>query len=274
MSSNIKLPPLRNKTNKEELDLVQLKQRFDKQLPKYGFMWRSMTLAQEKANSSNNNKPTSIDNKQQNHNGEDKENNIITPTNLQEPSLLDAILTKQPVQLGMHNNELCGENCYCAEPIIEIDNLDENNNEDASVYDVDVDEELADTDDEEGSNNSSIKSVDVGSSKEEDKKLENEEGDKSMEDESRSGEINIDDSLSSEESIILVSKTPKKNKMVIIDSDEESDDECLAVVRYKIALEPIDLTNGQGYESNEPMVGWISDRGRFADEPYLILKVI
>jgi len=225
-SSNIKLPPLRNNNNEEGVDLVQLKQRFDKQLPKYGFMWRSMNnarLVQEKANSNNNNnKPTIVNNKQQqNHNGEDKENNIITPNVQKEeqPNLLTAILTKQPVQLGVHNSELCDENCNCAEPIIEIDddNIDENN----SVYDVDVDEELADTDDddEEGSGGS-IKSSgeDTRLSVEKDKEVV---GDKSMEDESRSEEINIDDSMSSEESIILVSKTPKKKKMVIIDSDDE-----------------------------------------------------
>jgi len=218
MSSNsIKLPPLRNNNNKEEVDLVQLKQRFDKQLPKYGFMWRSMNnarLAQEKANS-NNNKPTIVNNKQQNHNGEDKENNI-TPTNVQkvEPSLLNAILTKQPVQLGIHNSELCGDNCNCAEPIIEIDddNIDENN----SVYDVDVDEELADTDDEEEGINGRKSSGEMEDTVED--KL-GDVGDKSNE--SLGGEINIDDSMSSEESIILVSKTPKKKKMVIIDSDEE-----------------------------------------------------
>ena len=219
-SSNIKLPPLRNNNNNKEegVDLVQLKQRFDKQLPKYGFMWRSMNnarLAQEKAAT----KPTStsiVDNKQQNGIGEDKENNIIPP-NIQkeeEPSLLDAILTKQPVQLGIHNSELCGEDCNCAEPIIEIDNdnIDENN----SVYDVDVDEELADTEDEEEEKGS-------GSIIKSSGKVESEEdvGDKSNE--SVGGDMNINSSMSSEESIVLVSKTPKKKKMVIIDSDEESE---------------------------------------------------
>ena len=224
--SSSKLPPLCNNNKEDGIDLVQLKQRFDKQLPKYGFMWRSMNnarLAQEKANSNNNNNKPIVDNKQQNHNGEDKENSTTPIINVQkeeEPSLLNAILNKQPVQLGTHNSELCGEDCNCAEPIIEIDddNIDENN----SVYDVDVDEELADTDDDEGAN-SSIKSSG------EDKKLNVEKdtgdtGDKSMEDASCSGEINIDDSLSSEESVILVSKTPKKKKMVIIDSDEEESD--------------------------------------------------
>lgn len=79
MSSNIKLPPLRNNNKEEGVDLVQLKQRFDKQLPKYGFMWRSMNnarLAQEKAHSNNNNNKPIVDNKQ--HIGEDKENTIVS----------------------------------------------------------------------------------------------------------------------------------------------------------------------------------------------------
>lgn len=78
-----------------------------------------------------------------------------------------------------------------------------------------------------------------------------------------------------DERYYIEKKTLPPPPISIDDSDEESDDdECVAVVRYKIALEATDLTNeGQG-ESNEPMVGWISDRGRFADEPYLILKVI
>ena len=77
-----------------------------------------------------------------------------------------------------------------------------------------------------------------------------------------------------DERYFIEKKTLPPPPISIDDSDEESDDdECVAVVRYKIALEPADLTNGQG-ASNEPMVGWISDRGRFADEPYLILKVI
>ncbi|KAL7551936.1 hypothetical protein ACHAWF_015159 [Thalassiosira exigua] len=53
-------------------------------------------------------------------------------------------------------------------------------------------------------------------------------------------------------------------------SDEESEDECVAVVRYKIVLRPSDC------QENGPSqtVGWISDRGRLADEPYLILREV
>eukprot|EP00581_Thalassiosira_minuscula_P017352 CAMPEP_0183731540 /NCGR_PEP_ID=MMETSP0737-20130205/35690_1 /TAXON_ID=385413 /ORGANISM="Thalassiosira miniscula, Strain CCMP1093" /LENGTH=506 /DNA_ID=CAMNT_0025964289 /DNA_START=6 /DNA_END=1523 /DNA_ORIENTATION=+ len=58
------------------------------------------------------------------------------------------------------------------------------------------------------------------------------------------------------------------------DSDGESEDECVAVVRYKIVLKSSDCTAGmEDFVERSPgkMVGWISDRGRLAEEPYLIL---
>ena len=55
------------------------------------------------------------------------------------------------------------------------------------------------------------------------------------------------------------------------DDDDESDDECVAVMRYKIALEPSDVASSSQGKCND-MVGWISDRGRFADDSYLILR--
>jgi len=63
---------------------------------------------------------------------------------------------------------------------------------------------------------------------------------------------------------------------LIDESDVESDEECVAVVRYKIVLKPADCgASGQlaGKVSGE-LVGWISDRGRLADEPYLILREV
>ena len=213
--------------NANEVDLVQLKERFDKQLPKYGFLWRSLNNARLLREAKDNDdsqgiKPTAskatkvaVD--------EDKENNNITRASLQrqnneklhdddeQPNLLNAILNKQPVTLRVQssNNEhelLCGEDCNCAEPIIEIDNEDE----DASVYDVDVDEELADTDDERNMSNDSEKSTNVNNM---DGNLD--EG---------GVEIDIEDSLSSsDDSILVISKTPKKKKMFIIDSDDESE---------------------------------------------------
>ena len=59
------------------------------------------------------------------------------------------------------------------------------------------------------------------------------------------------------------------------DSDYE-DEECVAVVRYKICLHDADLDASQGRlvhgGNNIPFVGWISDRGRIANDPYLILR--
>lgn len=59
------------------------------------------------------------------------------------------------------------------------------------------------------------------------------------------------------------------------DHENESDyddDECVAVVRYKICLNPVDLAELQC--GDNPLVGWISDRGRLANDPYLILREI
>ena len=64
------------------------------------------------------------------------------------------------------------------------------------------------------------------------------------------------------------------------DEEEDSDDECVAVVRYKIVLEPSDCVGGESIEQfaerlpTGQMVGWISDRSRLADDPFLILKVL
>lgn len=59
------------------------------------------------------------------------------------------------------------------------------------------------------------------------------------------------------------------------DSDYD-DEECVAVVRYKICLHDADLDASQGRlvhgGNNIPLVGWISDRGRIANDPYLILR--
>ena len=62
------------------------------------------------------------------------------------------------------------------------------------------------------------------------------------------------------------------------DDESDSDDEdCVAVVRYKIVLDEHDCI-GCSHEFVErdttsgKMVGWISDRGRLANDPYFILK--
>ena len=56
------------------------------------------------------------------------------------------------------------------------------------------------------------------------------------------------------------------------ESDYDDDDECVAVVRYKICLNDSDLDESQS--GDNPLVGWISDRGRLANDPYLILREI
>lgn len=53
---------------------------------------------------------------------------------------------------------------------------------------------------------------------------------------------------------------------------DDDDDECVAVVRYKICLNDSDLDESQS--GDNPLVGWISDRGRLANDPYLILREI
>ena len=67
--------------------------------------------------------------------------------------------------------------------------------------------------------------------------------------------------------------------------NDDDDDECVAVVRYKIALGPADCSASGGRRNGgrdglttgfdeRPTVGWISDRGRLADDSYLILREI
>ncbi|KAL3806843.1 hypothetical protein ACHAXA_008231 [Cyclostephanos tholiformis] len=70
--------------------------------------------------------------------------------------------------------------------------------------------------------------------------------------------------------------------------NDDDDDECVAVVRYEIALEPADWSASRGGRHDgfcddgitvetcdgKPMAGWISDRGRLADDSYLILREI
>lgn len=76
---------------------------------------------------------------------------------------------------------------------------------------------------------------------------------------------------------------------ILNDSDNENDefsaeDECVAVVRYKIVLTSEDchgmsdfLLDGNVVEkdsSGKVVMGWISDRGRLAEDSYLILKEV
>ena len=58
-------------------------------------------------------------------------------------------------------------------------------------------------------------------------------------------------------------------------SEEDYDDECVAVMRYKIVLEEGDDISGVAErDDRNRKVGWISDRGRLADEPYIIVREV
>jgi hypothetical protein len=119
---NNNIAPQASSTSKDNNDdLTELKARYDALLPKYGFLWRSMANKRIKRQQ--------VDySSKSNQQSRDKEN-----TN---PTLLDAIQNKRPISLNVH--DICGEDCNCADPIVEIDEND-------SAYD---EEELVDSDDE------------------------------------------------------------------------------------------------------------------------------
>eukprot|EP00984_Skeletonema_dohrnii_P020898 scaffold10295_cov121-Skeletonema_dohrnii-CCMP3373.AAC.1 len=164
------IPPLRPNNNRstggQEVVDPTTRERFDALLPKYGFMWRSMANAKlstkpaqrgsvtltnkENTNPSRRNvatkktsemetKETNIGNKQ-----EAAESDVVA----EGPSLLGAILNKKAVSLSVpsQDHDLCGDDCNCADPILEIDDDDDENNSafDASSVNYDVE----DSDDE------------------------------------------------------------------------------------------------------------------------------
>ena len=312
--SKIKLPPLRQSSSsssssitimqnnanasgnsQEEIDLVQLKERFNKQLPKYGFLWRSMANARlptregidigdeggvvvEKGRKEGSTSKKDIDvvaAKQQRMAAEDKENMagpsllsarrqeqpVPTKTNRNAsatavPNLLHAIMTKQPVSLSMSPHLLCGDDCndnYCADPIIEIDCDD--GDEDASVYDADNDTttngdneedevELVDTDEEEENEGGDFQSSPtavatngitnhkpiINDTTAAAADLENDTDSIHIENYSNETSIHTnasnDDDDDDDDSILILSKTPrKKKKAVIIDSSDEDDND-------------------------------------------------
>jgi len=55
-----------------------------------------------------------------------------------------------------------------------------------------------------------------------------------------------------------------------IDSDEE---ECVGVFRYQIQLLPQDIAHNLKWNVKQHL-GWISDRGRLADDPYIITELL
>jgi len=180
------------------------------------------------------------------------EESSTTPT-----SLLDAILNKQPVSLRVasksspnHGLCLCGAECDCADPIIEI--ID---NEDASVFDVNVDEELADSTDDESVMNSRRTAF----------KLEdNVDGAGSLDHEKIAAHEEESDD---DESVVLLTRTPKK-KMFIIDSDEEDGSDELNNGNDSSVIEDDhqqndldDPENGRGGDNNDESSKSISTYG-------------
>jgi hypothetical protein len=139
-----------------------------------------------------------------------EESNSTTAT------LLDAILSKRPVSLRVgplsspDHDKLCGDGCGCVDPIIEIDNDED---EDASAFDENVDEELADSTDDDGgggcdgllpSSGEKSKNVVYGV----------------RHDESLRSDIDASTDSDTEDSIVIVSRIPKKKRFVL-ESDEE-----------------------------------------------------
>jgi predicted SprT family Zn-dependent metalloprotease len=125
------IPPLRPNLSG---DVDQTRERFDALLPKYGFLWRSM--ANSKLSTQQRNTVT-VPMDEENTNPSRR--NVVTKqskdtTEELEPSLLGAILNKKAVSISVRSQEhdLCGDDCNCADPILEIDD-DENN----SVFDAD-----------------------------------------------------------------------------------------------------------------------------------------
>ena len=121
------IPPLRASRSSTSVDPTR--ERFDALLPKYGFMWRSM------ANAKLSNKPISqaaVANKE--NSSPNKRNAAIKKSKNKKdeataevPSLLGAILNKKAVSLSVpsQDHELCGDDCNCADPILEIDDDDD-----------------------------------------------------------------------------------------------------------------------------------------------------
>ena len=79
-----------------------------------------------------------------------------------------------------------------------------------------------------------------------------------------------------EERYFIEKKTLPPPPISVDGSDDESEDECVSVVRYLLVLTPADCKTGHSAEEDESgqMVGWISDRGRLADDSYLILREV
>ncbi|KAL3793190.1 hypothetical protein ACHAW5_009492 [Stephanodiscus triporus] len=267
--------------NCNDADLAQLKERFDKLLPKYGFLWRSMANARlkkeaaakrdsadgvgdiatfdrpgfqsyaenksavvavaaaDKENATpsrwqqqpeavdkwighqdNEGKQESACEDDDNHHSQAKNEGGSDESPPTKATILDAIYYKRPVSLRVgprsspDHDELCGDGCDCADPIIEI--LDDED-EDASAFDVNVDEELADTTDDDGGGGCDDSLTTSGADKT--KAVEGVRLNESLlSDDNASIDNDSDDSMN----FVAVSKTPKK-KVFVLESDEEDE---------------------------------------------------
>jgi hypothetical protein len=143
-------------------------------------------------------------------NGGGEESNSTTET------LLDAILNKRPVSLRVglrsspDHDKLCEDGCDCVDPIIEIINDED---EDASAFDENVDEELADSTDDDGGGECDGSLTTPGAENKNDVYGV-------RHDESLLSDIDASTDSDSDDSIVMVSRTPKKKRFVL-ESDEE-----------------------------------------------------
>ena len=211
--SSINMPSQNALSPAEEVSLITLKQRYDALLPKYGFLWRSMASKQMK---------------QQHKNVGQTETQLDKENTNPQPSFLDAIRSKHPVSFKIH--DVCGNECDCVDPILEIDEND-------SVYDQ---EELVDSDNESG--------VGVNSNQSKDAKVV------TVDIDFNSVQLGED----SDDEVILTGK--KKSRTFVIESDDESsqpdgedvkslDDESLTFDAESVVRPNTDDSNQEGNEA-------------------------
>ena len=197
------------------VDLTELKKRFNKHLPKYGFLWRSMANARLTKEAAAKRDSMDYEDDESHH------SQAMNEGGSDESTILDAILYKRTVSLRVgsrsspDHDELCGDGCDCVDPIIEI--IDDED-EDASAFDVNVDEELADTTDDDGGGECDDSLTTSGADKK--NAVDGVPLDETLpsDDDVEFIENDCDESTD----IVIVSKTPKK-KVFILESDYEDE---------------------------------------------------
>jgi hypothetical protein len=229
----------------EVVDLVQLKNRFESHLPKYGKIWKSMANAARLKETTIMKKggDNAVDLAAENSRSKsmsstmrevsNKENEIPSSTSRrlqqqqQEDGILNAIINKQSVSLRVsstssspsnHDDELCANGCNCANPIIEIIDDDEVDDEIASTFDdVNVDAVLVDTslddDDDDDYDDESLRTEKKNQTEVNnlDKLIPSDEDDATDSDDSSS--------------INWVRRKSFKNRVFIVDSDDDEEED-------------------------------------------------